>query len=67
MDYIPDYNDLYSAYEDEQERKINKLPKCSCCGEPIIDDYLYNLDGEILCEECLKENYRRPVEEYMED
>ena len=50
MDYTPDYNDLYSAYEDKQERMLAKFPKCDYCGEPITDDYCYNIDGDIICE-----------------
>ena len=45
MPHIPDYNDLHDEYEAEQERKLNKLPKCDCCGQPITDDYFYNIDG----------------------
>ena len=67
MDYTPDYNDLHSAYEYEQERKLAKYPKCDYCGEPITDDYCYDIAGDIICENCLNEHHRKPIEEYMED
>ena len=67
MDYIPDYNDLHSAYEDEQQRKIDKLPKCEYCGEPITDEYFYDINGTFICEECLNGNYRKSTEDYLED
>lgn len=65
MSYIPDYNDLASREDEKRCRYEDRLPKCDYCGEPIHDDYLYDINGEIICEECLKENFRRKVEDYM--
>lgn len=67
MDNIPDYNDLYAMHEAEQERRLKKYPKCDCCGEHITDDYFYNIDSTYFCEECLKDEYRKKTEDYMED
>ncbi len=65
-DYVPDYADLHAAYEAEQERQLDKLPKCDYCGEPITDDYCYNINGDIICEECLNDNFRKPTDDYIE-
>lgn len=65
-DYVPDYADLYDQYEAAQQSEVDKLPKCDYCGEPIGDDYLYDINGDIICEECLKENFRKPVEDYID-
>lgn len=65
--YIPDYNDLHDEYEAEQERKLDKFPKCDCCGEPITDDYYYNIDGTYFCEDCLNSEYRKNTDDYTED
>lgn len=59
--YIPDNYDLWEAHDREQEAELEKLPVCDCCGERIQDEYYYDIDGEILCEECLKDRYRREV------
>ena len=67
MDCIPDYTELHAAYEAERERKLDKFPKCDCCGEPITDDYLYKIDGEFLCEECLNNKYREDTDDYIKD
>ena len=67
MDYIPDYNDLHSAYENERESKLKKLPKCECCGEPITDDSFYNINGTYYCEECLNDKYRVWTDDYIKD
>lgn len=32
---------------------------CDSCGEEIIEDEIYEVDGDELCEECLKEMFRR--------
>ena len=64
--YIPDYNDLHARYEAEQQAKLDKLPKCEYCGEPITDEHLYDINGDIICEECLNDNFRKPVEDYIE-
>ena len=65
MSYIPDNND-YARMEDERIARLEeKLPKCDDCGEPITDDYLYEIDGEILCEECFNDRYRNATEDFM--
>ena len=66
MDYIPDYNDLYARHEAEQEKMADKLPRCKYCGEPITDDYLYDLDGTLCCEDCLEDLFRKPTDNYID-
>lgn len=65
-EYIPDYNDLHDAYEARQQRKLDRFPKCDCCGKPITDDFLYDFDGDLWCESCLNDNNRKPVDDYVE-
>ena len=60
-----DAYDLWEMHDAEQERKLDKLPRCECCGEPIQDDYLYEINGEYICEECLTENHRKSVDSVM--
>ena len=48
----------FELYDAEQEEKAEKLPRCSCCGEPIFDDYFYRIDDEIYCEDCLNNEFR---------
>ena len=44
-------------YYAEQEEKLNELPKCSECGEPIQDDSYFEVGGDYYCEECM-DNHR---------
>lgn len=57
---------LWEQHDREQEREASKYPVCTCCGKRIFDEYLYQIDGEILCFDCLKDNYRHDTEEFME-
>jgi formylmethanofuran dehydrogenase subunit E len=40
-------------WEWEKERRLNKLPKCSECGEHIQSEYAYQFNGEYICPDCL--------------
>jgi formylmethanofuran dehydrogenase subunit E len=33
------------------------IPVCEMCGQEILDDEIYDLDGEIICEDCLREHF----------
>ena len=45
---------------EEQERWLAKLPKCDSCGD-AIDEYMYVIDDEVLCENCMNDLYRKEV------
>lgn len=61
---VPDYNDLHRSYEAQQEKALARLPICTYCEQPIQDDYLFDIDGELYCEECAKDLFRRSTENY---
>lgn len=63
---IPDNYDIWKAHQTRIEEEEERLPRCHRCNERITDDYLYHIDGEILCEECMKEEYRKDTEDFME-
>ena len=48
----------------EQARKLERLPVCVECDEPIQDDYCFEIDGELICAECLVRNHRKYTEDY---
>ena len=54
----------FSRRDAAQQEWEDNLPHCECCGEPI-DEYIWNIDDEILCEGCAREMYRRDVEDYV--
>jgi formylmethanofuran dehydrogenase subunit E len=56
----------YDRYDAEQQAKLDKLPKCDYCDNPIQDDYCYEINGDVLCEECLNNHFRKWVEDYVD-
>lgn len=56
----------YDRYDMEQMKKLQRLPVCAECGEPIQDDECYEINGEIICAECLKDNHRRWTDDLIE-
>ena len=64
--YIPDYTDMFNAHDAEQQREAGRLPKCDYCGKTIMDEHLYDINGDVICEDCMKDNFRKPVENYIE-
>lgn len=53
----------YERYSAEQERRLDKLPRCSCCDEPIQDDFAYYINDEWICDECMDRDFRRALPE----
>lgn len=57
----------YDRYDMEQMKWLQRLPVCAECGEPIQDEECYDIDGELVCAECLRHNHRVWTEDYMND
>ena len=66
MFYTDDPVKDYDRYDEEQTTQLQKLPVCSYCDEPIQDDYLYEFNDELICESCINEIFRKPVDDYVE-
>lgn len=66
MCYIPDALEMWERHDAEQEAELMKLPICDYCNEPIQDDYLFDIEGDIICEDCMKYHFRKRTEDYME-
>ena len=54
----------FHRHDREQQDWEDSLPHCECCGD-AVDDYVYDISGEILCIKCLVARYRRDVEDYL--
>ena len=59
--------DFHAMHEAEQEKKLEKLPECSCCGKRIQDDFCYEIGSDLICEDCLNENFRRSTDDFIEE
>lgn len=42
-------------WDEEDERKARNCPICKWCGEPIRNDYAYEINGVLVCEDCIKD------------
>jgi formylmethanofuran dehydrogenase subunit E len=67
MSYTDDPIRDYDNYCREQEREEARLPVCDGCGETIYDEYCYNINGDILCEECMTNEFRRCTEDLISE
>lgn len=54
--YVQDNLDRFEQHDAEQEKKEKNFT-CEHCGEEV-GEYYYDIDGEIICENCI-EKYRR--------
>ena len=62
---VPDNFSQWEAHERQQEALLDKLPECESCGKLIQDDYYFEIDNEILCEECMNQRYRKNTEDFV--
>ncbi len=64
MTYIPDAYDQWKKHDAEMEADLMTFPVCAECGEPIQTEYLFEIDGELICEDCMSE-HRRCAADYI--
>lgn len=53
-------------HDAECERWLSNRPRCCECGEPIVDDVYYDFHDRYICPQCLEENHRKWVDDYIE-
>ena len=50
----------YDAWKTRQPDEPDPVEICDGCGERLYEgDFIYTIDGERLCEDCLNDGYRR--------
>ena len=62
---IPDMYDMWEAHEREKEKLLEKLPECEICGQTIQEDFYYEINDAIICEDCLNIHHRKRVEDFI--
>lgn len=58
---IPDNYDLWEAHQAKQDKWLSERLVCEYCGQPIQEDFYYEINSEIICEECLNRHFRKEV------
>lgn len=51
----------HEAYMVELARLEKLVPVCCYCNRPVMDDYYYEINDEVICAECLNQHFRREV------
>lgn len=41
------------AHETADARWLDSRPVCDICGEPIQEEFYYDVDGELYCKKCM--------------
>ena len=63
--YTSDLIADFANHDREQAKRLDKLPKCDCCREPIQDEHCFDIYGDIYCEECGIKLFRRNTEDFI--
>lgn len=58
--------DLY-RHERDQQKELDRLPKCDYCGQPIQENHFYIIEDEKFCKHCMKEQFQVRTSDYTED
>jgi hypothetical protein len=60
-----DNYDLYCQHEREQTDALERCPVCCKCGEHIQEDILWDMDGDLYCDDCARDEFMKPVDYYI--
>lgn len=61
---IPDALDMFHFRDMRLAMEESVLPVCDHCDQAIQTEKYYDIDGLILCPECLETNFTRWTEDY---
>ena len=49
----------FHRWDDEQQERLKRLPRCSECDERIQDEHCYEVNGEYICPDCMEKNHKK--------
>ena len=58
----PDNYSQWEAHEREEERWLARRPVCEYCEEHIQDDHYFDINGEVVCPDCLESYFRKDID-----
>lgn len=56
---------VWEFAEAERDRWLNKRPKCCCCDQPIQDERLMDINGELYHIECAFRAFSEDTDDYI--
>lgn len=63
---MPDNYSRWEQYDQECEDWLERQPRCDHCGIHIQKEHLYDFCGEIVCQECLDDKFKKRTDDYVE-
>lgn len=60
----------FDRYDMAMAQREARLPQCEnkgCRHPRIQDDMFFDIEGEILCEACMRDRYGRSTEDFLRD
>lgn len=67
MFYTDDPHADFDRHDREQSEWLDTLPVCCRCGEPIQTDKLFDIDGDLYCEDCGESEFMHSTENYIRE
>lgn len=64
---IPDNYDIWRAHQDEEEQRLKRYPQCCHCEKHITEDFLFKIEGDLWCEDCMLDEFRKPTDDFMNE
>ena len=59
---LPDNYSQWEAHEREQEAWLAKRLMCDYCEQNIQDDHYFDINGEVVCPDCMESCFRKEIE-----
>ena len=66
MYYTDDPINDWNNHCAEQERELGRLPICRWCKRRIEDDYLFEINGDLIHQSCFEKQHLKLTENFME-
>lgn len=56
----------FDRYDRDRAEAEASRPVCCECGDPIWDEYLWDIGGDLYCEECAQNVFRKDADFYVQ-
>lgn len=66
MFYTDDPLSDFTRYDTDQERRLDKLPVCACCGEAIQQEKAVYYNDQWCCEDCESDFWQDIRDDFLE-
>lgn len=46
---------------------MNERPMCDICELPVAGNHYYNINGDVICADCMNEHFRKEFDDEDQD